>query len=143
MEIKTNSPHSTQKVGKKLGQSLEGPQLIALYGNLGSGKTTFIQGLAQGLGIEKRILSPTFVFVRSYPILLDRQDLFFYHIDLYRAQFERDYQHLGLDELFLGNSIVAIEWAEKIKKILPKARIDISIKSLSENERFIKIKRHL
>lgn len=142
MEIKTKSVQGTQQIAKRLAKELRGGDVIALYGNLGSGKTVFAQGIARGLGIKRRILSPTFTLVRSYPISLDYQDLIFYHMDLYRAESLRDYQSLGLDEIFLGDSIVAIEWAEKIKKVLPKARIDVFLKTLRKNERLIKIKRH-
>jgi len=138
MEIVTKSAKETQKLGQKLAASLKKREVIALYGELGSGKTTFVQGLARGLGIKQRIISPTFVFIRQYEIR-DTQDVF-YHADLYRIDKAEDTRGLGLEEIFVDpNAIVAIEWAEKIKKILPKERIDIYFNYLSQNKREIKI----
>ena len=127
MEIKTKSVQGTRQVAKRLAKELRGGDVVALYGNLGSGKTVFVQGLAKALGIKRRILSPTFVFLRSYPFVLKRAWLIFHHIDLYRGKSKNDYVNLGLEELFLPNSIVVIEWAEKIKIFLPKKRIDVNI----------------
>jgi len=149
MEIITKSAKETQKLGQKLATSLKslrpgGPQgpegdgVIALYGELGSGKTTFVQGLARGLGIKRRIISPTFIFVRPYT--LDPKPCTLYHVDLYRIDTLKQTTGLGLEEIFADkNAIVAIEWAEKIKKILPKKRIDIYFEYLSENKRRIKL----
>ena len=129
MEIVTKSARETQELGKKLANNLKGG-IVALYGELGSGKTTFVQGLAAGLGIKKRIVSPTFIFIRQYSN--------FYHIDLYRIEKPEDARGLGLEEI-LGDpaNIVVIEWAEKIKNLLPKKRIDVKFKILGENERKI------
>src|SRR3989344_3034759 len=123
MEIRTISPQQTQKVAQKLAKSLKGGEVIALYGVLGSGKTVFTQGIAKGLKIKKRILSPTFVFMRSYPFKLGSRDLTFYHIDLYRGEEAGDFRALGLADIFTDDAIIVLEWAEKIEKILPKKRI--------------------
>ena len=134
MEIITKSAQQTQKLGEKIGRDLKPPVIIALYGELGSGKTTFIQGLAKGLGIKKRITSPTFVFVKKYHPN-------FYHIDLYRIEKFEETRGLGLEEIFSEpKAVVAIEWAEKIKEILPKNRIDIWFNYLNQNKRKIEVK---
>lgn len=140
MENITNGPKETQELGKKISADLKPGDVLALYGELGSGKTTFIQGIAQGLGIEKRVISPTFVFVRRYPI--NRQSLIaLYHIDLYRIGKVADANGLGLEEIFNEEkAITVIEWAGRIKEILPKKRIDIHFEYLDENQRKIKIK---
>lgn len=135
MEIITQSALETQKLGEKIGRDLAfdklRPRTLCLYGDLGSGKTTFIQGLAKGLGIKKRVISPTFVFMKQYQPS-------FYHVDLYRINKVEEAKDLGLQEIFEDKkAIVAIEWAEKIKKILPKRRIDISFDYVSENQRKI------
>lgn len=129
----TKSPQETFELGKKLADNLKENRVIALYGELGSGKTTFIQGLAKGLGIRKRIISPTFIFVREYRIYPKRM---FYHLDLYRINSLVETKSLGLEEIF-GNpaNIVAVEWAEKIKEILPKRRIDVFFKYVDEKTR--------
>lgn len=147
MEIVTKSAKETQKLGQKIGSGLKVKNIVALYGELGSGKTTFIQGLAQGLGIKRRIISPTFVFVRQYEIgntqnvsRIASHISRLYHIDLYRIEKLEETKGLGLKEIFTDpKAIVAIEWAEKIKKILPKKRIDIYFKYIGEKERKIKI----
>ena len=139
MEIKTKSVQGTRQVAKRLAKELRGGDVVALYGNLGSGKTVFVQGLAKALGIKRRILSPTFVFLRSYPFVLKRAWLIFHHLDLYRGKSKNDYVNLGLEELFLPNSIVVIEWAEKIKIFLPKKRIDVKLRIIDDDTRSIKI----
>lgn len=142
----TKSAQETQKLGQKIADNLSFDKLsskkgrvIALYGELGSGKTTFIQGLAKGLEIKERILSPTFIMMRQYPIT-SHQSLTtnLFHIDLYRIEDEKDIRELGLQEIWNDpKNIVAIEWAEKIKKVLPKKRIDIYFEYLEDDERKI------
>jgi len=147
MEIITQSALETQKLGEKIGRDLKNkPKILCLYGDLGSGKTTFIQGLAKGLGIKKRVISPTFVFMKQYKNLPSAEPCFsnkpsFYHVDLYRINKVKEARDLGLQEIFEDKeAIVAIEWAEKIKEILPKKRIDIYFDYISENQRKIRIK---
>lgn len=140
MEVITNSPKKTQELGEKISIDLKPGGILALSGELGSGKTTFIQGLARGLGIKKRIVSPTFVFIRQYS--LDNKPLTkaLYHVDLYRIDKALDARGLGLEEIFADpEAIVVIEWADRIKEILPKKRIDINFEYLTGDQRRIKI----
>lgn len=134
----THSFEETQKVGFEFGQSLHAGDIACLYGDLGSGKTTFVQGLAQGLGIQRRIISPTFIIMRTYEVGSSKK---FYHIDLYRTETEHDIKGLGILEL-LGDqkTIVAIEWPEKMGGLVPKKRVDVYLESLNENERKITFK---
>ncbi len=134
----TGSAEETKEFAREFAKNLRVPTVIALYGNLGSGKTTFIQGLAQGLGIKKRILSPTFVFIRSYS-LNDKNLSKFHHVDLYRLESENDVEAIGLAEI-LGDkgAIVAIEWPEKIDRLLPESAIKIKLKTLGKNKREIR-----
>jgi len=141
MEVKTSSSRQTQKIAQKLAKSLNGGEVIALFGDLGAGKTVFVQGLASGLGIKRRIISPSFVFMRTYPIILSHQTLTFYHLDLYRGQNMADLTSLGLGEIFSPDSIVVLEWAERIKESLPQKRIDVFIEVVDEKTRRIAIKR--
>jgi len=136
MEIVTKSGQETQKLGEKIANTLRNGGVVALYGELGSGKTTFIQGFARGLGIKQRIVSPTFVFIRQY--YLPSKIYHLYHIDLYRIEKPEEAKGLGLEEILSDpNAIVAIEWAEKVSDILPEKRIDIKFEVLNENERKI------
>lgn len=139
MEATSTSEEETRQIARELAGSLKGGDVVALYGDLGAGKTVFAQGIAKALGIKRQVLSPTFVFIRSYPLTI--KPLTFYHIDLYRGQTPQDFQSLGLEDVFTNDSIVVIEWAEKIAEILPKKRIDVTIEPINETTRRIKIKR--
>lgn len=135
----TKSDKETRVLGRKLANKLKNGDFLALYGNLGSGKTTFIQGLAQGLGVKRRIISPTFIIIRQYNL----EKSTFFHIDLYRTQKPDDILGLGIDQIIASkNSIIALEWAEKLGDFLPKKRIDIKFNYLNENEREIKISKY-
>ena len=131
MEVITKSAKETFELGYKTGHSLKAGSVLALKGDLGSGKTTFIQGLASALGI-KRIISPTFILMRSYGN--------FYHLDLYRLEgnVETQVKELGFEEIAeKDENIVVIEWAEKAKNILPKNTHWIYFESLGDNSRKI------
>lgn len=115
----TTSAKETQKIGAELAKS--GARIVCLYGELGSGKTTFTQGFAKGLGITSRLLSPTFIIVRRYDI--PSSEKYFCHVDLYRVNNIGD---LGLEEIFADpHAFVVIEWADRLRDMLPKKRIDI------------------
>lgn len=140
IKAKTKSPKETQKLGEKFAKSLKGGEVIALYGDLGAGKTVFVQGLAKGLGIKKGVVSPTFVFMRSYPFRLNRKPFVFYHLDLYRGESNQDFEALGLEEIFAPDSVVVLEWANKIEKELPKNNIKVYFERHDERTRNITIK---
>ena len=146
METITKSPEATYQLGEKIGASLaisHQPSVIALVGDLGSGKTTFVQGLAKGLGIEKKIISPTFILMRSYKIQNTKyQILNLYHVDLYRLEgnVAEEAKNLGLTDIWgKKDNIVVIEWAEKIKEIIPKKAKWIKFENIGEDERKITI----
>jgi tRNA threonylcarbamoyladenosine biosynthesis protein TsaE len=144
----TNNFSETQQLGFDFAKKLKGSSVVALHGNLGSGKTTFVQGLAKGLGIEKHLISPTFIIMRTYEIQVKNQKSkvksaiqklkMFYHVDLYRIESERDVEGLGLLEIIDDSeNIVVIEWPEKIEKVLPKDRIDIFFEYVEDDRRKI------
>lgn len=143
-EFITQSAGETQEVGRSLAVSLKSRErrnvvstVVCLYGELGSGKTTFVQGFAQGLGITARLPSPTFIIVRRYSIPSHN---FFYHVDLYRVT-EEKLEELGLFEFLADvHSFVAIEWAEKLGVLLPRRRIDIRFSLMDDGARKISIK---
>lgn len=127
----TKNALETQAFAKEIAHTLKNGDILALYGELGSGKTTFVQGLAKELGIDQRIVSPTFIIMRSY-------DKNFYHVDLYRTETGKDIEGLGLQEIMGDNdSIVVIEWPEKIEKLLPERTKRMYFTYRSDNEREI------
>ena len=142
-EVKSNSPRETQQLAEKLAKTLKGGETVALFGDLGAGKTVFVQGLAKGLGLKRKITSPTFVFMRSYSLNIKGKKLTLHHLDLYRGQNYQDFQSLGLEEIFTKDTIVVLEWADRIEGILPKKRIDVTFENLNEKARKIKIDRRV
>jgi len=134
MEVITNSVKETQAFAKKFAKDLRGGEVLALYGDLGSGKTAFVQGLAQGLGIRRPVTSPTFVLIREYQAAV----LKLYHVDLYRL---REIREIGVEEILADKkAVVAIEWPEKMEGSLPKDRtVKIRFEWLGENRRRITI----
>ena len=138
----TKSTAQTKQLGVRFAKEVarKGPGtralVICLQGELGSGKTTFLQGFAKGLGIKEKILSPTFVLMKNFKIPSKRSFHAFYHIDCYRLQGQRDLMTLGFGEIVADpRNIVAIEWPGRVQKILPKDIITISFEFLDENTR--------
>ncbi len=147
MSIKyiTRSPFQTKKLAKLLAKEILKTKnkkrafILGLEGDLGGGKTTFLQGLAKGLGIKKKILSPTFVIMKKFPIS-HSQFLNFYHIDCYRIKKSKEILDLGFKKIISNpQNIVAIEWVDRIKKIMPKNTIWANFKFINKNERKITI----
>lgn len=111
--------------------------IIALEGDLGSGKTTFIKGFSKALGVRERVLSPTFVLIHRHRT--HNENL--YHIDAYRLKSEKDLLKLGIKEIFANpENIVLIEWADKVRRIVPKNATWISFEHSGKDRRKIKIK---
>jgi tRNA threonylcarbamoyladenosine biosynthesis protein TsaE len=153
MEVITKNAEGTKSLGRKIATDLKG-KIFVLTGDLGSGKTTFTQGFAEGLGIKNRIISPTFILMRKYPMQLKSQNsnlkttiqnlelTNFYHLDLYRLEknIENEIENLGVKDIWKDKkNVMIIEWAEKIKNLLPKETIWIKFENLGENERKITI----
>ncbi len=148
----TQSKIQTQKLGKALAKELRGGEIICLSGDLGTGKTTLTQGLLKGLKIKGPYTSPTFVVMKRYAKTLNKKNKDFqtknhklkniYHIDAYRIK-DKDLLGLGWKEIIADNppasgNIVIIEWAERVKKIIPKNSIWIKFKWIGENKRELK-----
>lgn len=132
--IKTRGREETVELGCTLGKYLDQGSVCALRGGLGAGKTTFVQGVALGLGIEEIVTSPSYTIIAEYA---GRHIL--YHMDLYRISGEEEFEALGAEELFYGNGIVVIEWSERIEKILPPHHIEVSIQITGPEERIFTI----
>lgn len=140
-KIITNSEQETYAWAKNFAQSLKGGEIICLSGDLGAGKTVFTKGLAKGLGVKKIVNSPTFVIMKIYPIADKKAKIKkLVHIDAYRLSSADDIKTIGVDEYFgRADTIVVIEWPEKIKKILPKKIFIINLISLDQKTRKIKL----
>jgi len=131
----SHNEKETLNFGKKLVKAFKGGEIIALSGDLGAGKTKLSQGIALGLGVKKKVNSPTFVIVKKYP---GRKTLI--HIDAYRLRGADDLINIGWKDFIDPDTIILIEWPERIKKILPAKTVWITIKSLGENSRKITTK---
>lgn len=133
----------TISFAKNFAKNLSGGETIALTGDLGSGKTTFTKALAHQIGIKDTITSPTFNIIRAYNIPKSKQRLStkLFHIDVYRLNNENELLELGVEDFFRSTkTITIIEWAEKVKKILPKNTVFIDFNIGKNNERIISIK---
>ena len=111
IEIHTDSPEQSRQLGFLVGRCLDGPAIIGLKGDLGCGKTVFVQGLARGLDVPERypITSPTYTFINEYPGRLT-----FFHVDLYRITDPEELTDIGFEEVTGGQAVAAIEWAERL-----------------------------
>jgi tRNA threonylcarbamoyladenosine biosynthesis protein TsaE len=136
MVLQTKSTSETVRIGKSMGSLLRPGDVVALVGELGTGKTQFIKGLAEGVGVGKPtyISSPSFTLINEYPGKVP-----FYHIDLFRLESEKEAEELGLEEYFQGEGITAIEWADKIPSLLPEENLWIHIHYTGENTRSLEI----
>lgn len=139
--FRTLSENETYNLGENIAKELKGGEVLALYGELGSGKTTFTKGLAKGLGIVQQITSPTFLLVKQYSNVNHPLIRTLYHLDLYRIQSETDLRSIGFKDMFKNpHALTVIEWAEKMGDFLPKKRIDVTFEHLDENERRITLR---
>ena len=127
--IETHSPEETWALAAGLADELGPGTVIALHGDLGTGKTCFIQGYAAALGIDEPITSPTYTLIGEYEGRLP-----LHHIDLYRLSGPEEALGLGLEEYFDANGITAIEWAERAEGLLPPDMLHIQIKADAETE---------
>jgi len=140
-QIITKSEAQTLAFGKKIARSLKGGETIALVGDLGVGKTVLARGLARGLGVKNIINSPTFVLMKVYKIKNRKLKIRnFIHVDAYRLSSGRELIDIGLkDWLGRKDSVVLIEWADRVKDVLPKKKIKIYLRVISPQERAITI----
>lgn len=144
MEIITTNAQETKRLGERLatnlkGELTDGAYVLALNGDLGSGKTTFVQGFAHGLGIATRLPSPTYIIVRRYELKhTNFSDLF--HIDVYRLENVSDMTDLGMTEILSNPAhVVLVEWAEKMKHFNDIANVTVNFTILKGDQRRITI----
>ena len=138
--IITHSADETVELGKKIGRNLHGGEIICLVGNLGTGKTHLIKGIAIGLGEDEsgQVNSPTFALVNEYTGPDIRLDV--YHIDAYRLDSLAEFEMLGFDDMCYERSVVLIEWADKVEPVLRDLNcIEAKLTHVSETERKIEL----
>ena len=130
--IITKSPAETKNLGKGVSKLVKPGDLLAFYGELGAGKTCFIQGISLGLEVKDYVTSPSFTIINEY-----QGKVPIYHFDLFRLDNAEEILELGYEEYFYGEGLTVIEWAEKIEQLLPKEHLKIEIKFKDRYERTI------
>lgn len=134
MKIISRAVRDTIKLGRVVAKNLEKGDIICLFGGLGSGKTVLAKGIARGLGIaESRVVSPSFVLLRQH----NSGKLPFYHFDLYRLKQPKDILGLGYEEYLYADGVSVIEWAERLKYLLPKHYLKIELSIKPDTQRLI------
>jgi len=132
LTIITKSPEETKKLGKEVGKLARPGDLLAFYGELGAGKTCFIQGISQGLEVKDYVTSPSFTIINEY-----QGKIPIFHFDLFRLNNAEEILELSYKEYFYGEGLTVIEWAEKIERFLPKEHLKIDIKFKDRYQRTI------
>ena len=155
LDIISHSSAQTQRLGMRLGELLRGGELLLLEGSLGTGKTTFTQGLARGIGITEVVSSPTFTLLKEYPgqpgptgqreqaqVTQQHQQQerhrvgpALYHFDLYRLDDPEEILALGFEDYFFGNGVCVVEWADKAELLWPAEHLRLRMKIMSETKR--------
>lgn len=122
LDLLTASPEETHSLGRALAELLEPGDVVSLTGDLGAGKTTLVQGIAAGLGVEEPVLSPTFTLERRY-----RGRIPVHHLDVYRLNRLQDVLDLGFEELLDDGGVVLIEWGDAVQSLLPEGHIQVEL----------------
>ena len=140
-QFTTRSGADTVQVGRKLAALLKPPQLLLLRGDLGTGKTTLVKGIAQALDAAEpdEVTSPTFTLLHEYDGTREGKQVKLFHLDVYRIEGERQLEALGLDELLTPDALVLVEWGEKFKSIRKRSTGEIAIASAGGDARKITV----
>lgn len=132
MELISSSVTQTIRLGRIIAKNLKPADIICLFGDLGTGKTTLVKGIAGGLGIKKeKVISPTFVLIREH----NQGRLPLYHFDLYRLKSAQSIPELGYEEYFYDAGVTVIEWADRLKYLLPKEFLKIELSIRKDTQR--------
>ncbi len=135
----TSKPGETAKIAAALAKRMKGGEVLALIGNLGAGKTTFAQAFARTLGVRHRIQSPTFIFMHEHRLDRKSDPAYFVHADAYRGGVA-ELRSIGLAEYFgRPDAVVLVEWADRVKSMLPKKTITVRLKHLGGDRREVTI----
>ncbi len=132
MKYISNSAEETIEIGKSFAEKLNKGTVVLLSGEMGAGKTVFVKGMAQGLGIKSLITSPTYAYMNDYDGIL-------YHYDCYRLTNGEDAESLGLTDYFYAGGICVVEWSENIADVIPNGAIRVTIEKTGETQRSIEI----
>lgn len=136
MEFITHSPEETRALGGRLADALQGGEVIAFTGDLGAGKTAFVSGMAQALGVDERVTSPTFTIVNEY----EGGRLPLFHFDMYRLGSADELFHIGWEDYLARGGVCAVEWSENVDEAIEEDAIRVSItRGEDENSRVITI----
>ena len=126
--LRSTSEQQTREAARSMASSLQRGDVVALYGELGAGKTQFVKGLCDGFHVRDAVNSPTFVILNRYSGVDGRnKEIFLFHFDLYRVQSAEEIYDLGYEEFLFGNGICVVEWAERLGTLLPSRRYDVKI----------------
>ena len=130
----TKSEHETEQLGRSFAEKLPGGTVVAMYGELGSGKTAFVRGMAKGMGLDCRVSSPTFTIVNEY--LGDRELI---HFDMYRLSSADELFEIGWEDYLSRGAVCAVEWSENVRDAFFGDEIAVRFEKLGDNERRITI----
>ncbi len=137
--LTSTSPEETMEIGKNLGKTLLPGDLVNLGGSLGAGKTLFVKGVGQGLGIDPGLItSPTFSIINEY----EGTEFPLYHFDLYRLDSDLDLEQVGFEDYVYGSGITVVEWGDLFQHYLPEPRLDIYLESLGSEDRTLSVVGH-
>lgn len=138
IKLTTQSPNQTMGLGQALAGLVKPGDIICLFGDLGSGKTTMVKGMAKGLRIlDKKVNSPTFVLLNIY-----RGRLPLYHFDFYRLENTAEILQIGIDEFLYDDGVSVIEWAERLQTLLPEEYLEVRLAHAGEKQRQIQLRAH-
>jgi tRNA threonylcarbamoyladenosine biosynthesis protein TsaE len=129
LELAAETADDTRSVGEALAELLRARDAVILTGELGAGKTTLVQGIARGLGVTDRVVSPTFTLVREYHGRLEVA-----HVDVYRLERIQDVMDLGLEELGDGEAVLLVEWGDAVEEVLPADHVTIELTGAAEDD---------
>ncbi len=135
MTFTTHTSEETIELGKVIGSLLKPGDVLAMTGTLAAGKTTITKGIAEALGVDDNITSPTFCLISEY----SGSKMPLYHMDVYRLDGAEDFMNLGVEEMLYGNGVCIIEWSEKVQKELPKKTVFMTITPHDDGTRTIDV----
>lgn len=136
LPTETTSPDETKALGEKLAETTQAPAVVALYGDLGTGKTQLVKGFCAALGVDERVVSsPTFTILNEYET--DRFPV--YHFDAYRIEHPDEFFELGYEEYFYGEGVCLIEWPTRVEALLPDHTLRLRLSHRGDNRRLIEL----